>query len=391
MSRRLACLALASVLFLACRADAAEGTADAAAPAPPSITVAEIAPTRLAQRVRASGVIAPVEEVLVQPQIEGQAVESIAAEVGDWVEKGAPLARLSDASLRLQRSQLEASRASAEAAIAQAEAQIAEFEALRDEALRERDRAEKLFSQGVSSTAAADTARANAATALARFTAAGQALNAAQAQLRLVEAQVADVELNLGRTVIAAPVAGRVTARAARIGAIASGVGEPLFAIMRDGALELRAEVAEQDLLALAPGQPALLTVAGGGAQIPGEIRLVEPTVDSDTRLGRVRIGIDRPEAVRAGMFAEAEIRVREVDGLAAPISAVRSVEGRDTVLRVREGVVETAPIVAGIRDGDLVEVVEGLAAGDLVVAKAGAFVRDGDRINPTPAGEARR
>lgn len=117
----------------------------------------------------------------------------------------------------------------------------------------------------------------------------------------------------------------------------------------------------------------------------------MEPTVNSDTRLGRVRIGIDRPEAVRAGMFAEAEIRVREVDGLAAPISAVRSVEGRDTVLRVREGVVETAPIVAGIRDGDLVEVVEGLAAGDLVVAKAGAFVRDGNRINPTPAGEARR
>ena len=59
---------------------------------------------------------------------------------------------------------------------------------------------------------------------------------------------------------------------------------------------------------------------------------------------------------------------------------------------RVRDGVVEIVPVVAGIRDGALVEVVSGLSRGDLVVAKSGAFVRDGDRINPVPAkaGEAR-
>lgn len=375
---------LAIPLALALAA-AAPARAAAAPPTLPAITVAEIAPAHLVQRVRASGMIVAVEEVLVAPQIEGQAVEGIEAEVGDWVEAGAVLARLSDAALKLQRSQLDATRASAEAAIAQAEAQLLEAEAMRDEALRERDRAEKLSRQGVTSTAATDTARSNAATALARTTAAAQARTAAEAQLRLVEAQIADVELQLRRTAITAPVAGRVTGRDARIGAIAAG-GAPLFAIMRDGALELRADVAEQDVLALAPGQRATLRVAGRAEPIAGEIRLVEPTVDADTRLGRVRIGIDAPGTVRAGMFAEAEIEARTADALAAPVSALRRVEGGAEVYRVRDGVVEIVPVVAGIRDGALVEVVSGLSRGDLVVAKSGAFVRDGDRINPVPA-----
>jgi HlyD family secretion protein len=54
--------------------------------------------------------------------------------------------------------------------------------------------------------------------------------------------------------------------------------------------------------------------------------------------------------------------------------------------MRVRDGVVEVAPVSLGIRDGAMVEITEGLAEGDLVVAKAGAFVRSGDRVNPVPA-----
>jgi HlyD family secretion protein len=42
--------------------------------------------------------------------------------------------------------------------------------------------------------------------------------------------------------------------------------------------------------------------------------------------------------------------------------------------------------VTAGIRDGALVEIREGLGAGDMLVARAGAFVREGDRINPVPA-----
>ncbi len=377
-----------AILVLLALAAPPAHAASEAAPAPaalagvPAITVSEVTTARLVDRVRASGMIGPVEQVLVAPQIEGHAIETIEVEVGDWVEAGAVMARLSDAALQLEHSQLEASRATAEATIAQGEAQLAEAEALRDEALRDRDRAVSLAARGAASDAAAETARSTAAAAAARMNAAAQGLNAARAQLRLVDAQVADIDLRLRRTAVTAPVAGRVTARNATIGAIASMAGEPLFAIVRDGALELRADVAEQDLLKLAPGQPAILTIVGLAQPLDGEVRLVEPTVNEVSRLGRVRIAIDDPDRVRSGMFANAEIRVREADALAVPISAVNG----GTVLQVKGDIVEDAEIVTGIRDGGLVEVVKGLAPGDVVVTRAGAFVRPGDRINPTPA-----
>ena len=349
----------------------------------PAITVSTVASAQLVDRVRASGLIEPVERVLVQPRIEGQAIEEILVEVGDRVEEGQVLARLSDAALVLQRSQLEATRASALASIAQAEAQRVEAETVRDQALRDRDRALELAAQGATSKTAADDAVSNAATALARVTVAVQGLSAAEAQLRVVDAQIADIDLQLRRTSVVAPVAGEVSERGATIGAIASMAGEPLFAIIRDGLLELRADVAEQDILGLRIGQAARMRVAGLDAPLTGAIRLVEPTVDTATRQGRIRIAIDQPDRVRSGMFAEAVIVVTEAHGLAVPISAVA---GGSTVLRVRGGLVEQVAIETGFRDGGLVEVVGGLAEGDTVVTKAGAFVRAGDRINPVPA-----
>jgi HlyD family secretion protein len=81
-------------------------------------------------------------------------------------------------------------------------------------------------------------------------------------------------------------------------------------------------------------------------------------------------------------MFGEAEITVAERAGPAVPVTAVAS-DG--SVLRVDEGVVHRVTVTAGIRDGALVEIREGLGAGDMLVARAGAFVREGDRINPVP------
>lgn len=377
---------LALFLLLAAAPAGAE-TETAAAPANlPAITVTAIAQRPLVERVRASGLIEPAETVYVQPLIEGQAIDEVLVEVGDHVEAGDVLARLSDSALALQRSQLDATHASAEAAIAQAEAQLVEAEAVRDKAFRDRDRAQRLAAQGATSATAADAAISDAATAVARVSVALQGLNAAKAQLRVVEAQVADIELQLRRTSVVAPVAGEISAREARIGAIASMSGAPLFSIIRDGLLELRADVAEQDIADLRPGMEARMTVVGLATPLVGAIRLVEPTVDPVTRQGRIRIAVDDPARVRAGMFADAEIVVVAKEALAAPVSAVRRENGGGAALVVRDGVVTQAPIVTGIRDNGFVEIVDGLAAGDTIVLKAGAFVRDGDHVNPVAA-----
>jgi HlyD family secretion protein len=233
--------------------------------------------------------------------------------------------------------------------------------------------------QSDESTAAAEAARAAVRVA-------EQGVVSARAQLELVEAQTANARLQLSRAEVKAPVAGLIVARNAQVGAIASAASGAMFTIVRDNAMELRADVAEQDLLRLAPGQPVALVTTEGAQPLSGTVRLVEPSINRSTRLGTARIMIDDPTRVVRGMFLTAEIRVSEDESLAVPVTAVGSGPEGATVMRVRDGVVERVNVTTGIRDGGLIGIVEGLSSGDLVVTKAGAFVRPGDRINPIPA-----
>ncbi|MFN4201961.1 MAG: efflux RND transporter periplasmic adaptor subunit [Tabrizicola sp.] len=381
-----AALTLASPALPALAEGAAAAEAlPAAVPAAPAITVAEVAPRLLSDRVIASGMIAAVEEVQVAPFVEGQPLDRLLADVGDMVAAGQVLALLSRTTLDLQRTEAAASLAAARSAIAQAEAQLVEAEAAAAEATRVVERTAKLRQSGTVPQATWDTVQANATAANARVTVARQGLEATRAQLALAEARLENVDLMLSRTEVKAPVAGKIVARNARIGAIATAAGQPMFVIVRDAALELRADVAETDLLRLAPGQKARLRAVGMSHTLTGTVRLVEPSIDPVTRLGRARIEIDQDSDLRTGMFVEAEILTAEREALAVPVTAIGSSPDGATVMRVRDGVVERVVVTTGIRDGGMVEIVSGLAAGDQVVLKAGAFVRAGDRINPVP------
>ena len=365
--------------------------AETAAPAParaaaPAITVSPVALQVLRDEVRVSGLVGPLEEVQVQPLIEGQPIETLQADIGDKVVAGQVLATLSSSTLALQKSQYTASLASARATIAQADAQLIEARSSADEAQRVNDRTIKLKAQGTSSQAAADQANAAAISATARVTVAVQSLEAARAQLSLAEAQLANVDLQLSRTKVVAPVAGEVVERNALVGGIASAAGPAMFKLIRDGALELRADVAEADLVRLAPGQTAQMAAVGTSEPLAGTVRLVEPTIDATSRLGRVRITLDKPDLVRSGMFIDAVVLVIERKTIAIPVTAVGSSADGATVMRVRDGLVERVPVVTGIRDGGMVEITSGVVPGDLIVTKAAAFVRDGDHINPVLA-----
>jgi HlyD family secretion protein len=363
----------------------AEAAAPAAQPAMslPAITVSQVGKRQMRDRVVASGLVAPVERVLVQPLIEGQPIDSLYAEVGDRVAKGDVLARLSDSTLKLEESQFAAQRASALAAIAQADAQLLEAKANSDEAQRVSARTKALRAQGSSSQAAADAAESQAIAAAAGVTVAEQSLAAAQAQLALIDAQIANLKLQLSRTEVIAPVSGEVVDRNAMIGAVATAAGDPMFAIIRDGELELRADVAERFMMKLQPGQPVTMTGVGQSAPLTGSVRLIRPNIDLTSRQGQARITIDDDTAVRPGMFLSAEILVAERDTVAVPVTAIGANAAGPAVMKVVDGTVAQISVQIGIRDKGYVEILSGLAPGDIVVTKAAAFVRDGDKINP--------
>jgi HlyD family secretion protein len=382
-------LVLAATLGLAF--PAAMLRAEDAATAPladtlPAITVSEVVLRQMSDRVITSGLVTAVEEVQVAPLIEGQPLEALLADVGDTVTEDQVLAVLSKSALELQQAEAVASLASARAGIAQGEAQLIEAEATEAEARRVAERTAKLRAQGTAPQAQEDNANAAATSAKARVTVAKEGLEAARAQLALAEARLDNIRLQLSRTEVKAPFGGTIIARNAKIGAIATAGGDPMFVIVRDGELELRADVAEVDVQRLMTGQKARLRAVGTAEILTGEVRLVEPTISPGSRLGKARIAIDDETALRSGMFIEAEITVAEREGLAVPLTALGTSADGTAVLRVKAGVAERVLVKTGIRDGGFVEILDGLSVGDQVVTKAGAFVRDGDRINPVPA-----
>jgi len=349
----------------------------------PAIRVTDAQMRKLVDRVIVTGTVEAVEEVYVAPQVEGLRIETLMADVGDVVEAGMVLATLADDTLVLQKSQLQANRAKVEAVGFQLEAQVVEAEANEAEAIRQAERAEGLVRRKAVAVGEAERLRATAAASTARVNSAKQAIKANNADLKVIDAQIDDVDLRLARTEIKTTVAGVVSERSAKIGAIAAGAGNPLFTLIRDNAVELKGDVAEGDLLKLKPGQAVRMTLAGTSTEVEGKVRTIDPIIDAVTRLGTVKISISDPGVARIGMYASAEVIVSEREVLTLPLTSVTSEDGGMVVRKVVDGVVTMTKVATGVQDGDFIEISDGLKPKDIVVEKAGAYVRNGDRISP--------
>jgi len=188
-------------------------------------------------------------------------------------------------------------------------------------------------------------------------------------------------------TSINAPVAGVILAGPTVIGEMATARGEPLFRILGGGDMDLSADVPAKDTARLAVGQAARVKVAGVD-ETPGKVRLVSTTVDPSTQLGKVSISPQRNPLLRVGAFAQATITVGQACGVAVPLSALLFGPDGSVVQTVHNDRVETRRVKIGLFAQNEAQIREGLAEGDLIVVRAGAFLRDGDRVRPVGADE---
>jgi RND family efflux transporter MFP subunit len=348
----------------------------------PAVTVARVGPADFTETVLATGSLVAREEILVGPEVEGLRITEVLADEGQRVAKGDALARLVSDTLDAQLAQNDAALARTAAAIAQARSSIVQAEARLVESRNALERAKPLRQSGHITEAVYDQREQAARTAEAQLAAAKDGLRVAEAERAQVEAQRRELTWRRGRVEVKAPADGIVSRRMARVGGYAAGAAEPLFRIVAKGEVELDAEVVETRLGAIAAGQKARVEVAGLG-EVAGTVRLVSPEVDKATRLGRVRIFLGDNPGLRVGAFARANIVTATSRGLAVPASAVLYGSDGPTVQVVRGNRVETRAIRTGLAANTLVEVREGLADGDLVVARAGTFLRDGDTVRP--------
>jgi HlyD family secretion protein len=190
--------------------------------------------------------------------------------------------------------------------------------------------------------------------------------------------------------VVRAPAAGVVTSASAVIGSMASAQAEPLFRIAGQGEMELLAEVPVRTLARLAVDQSAKVEIIGVG-ELPGKVRLFSGGINPTTQLGQVRIFVGSDSRLRTGAFGRATVQIGQRCAPAIPLSAVLYGPGGAVVQVARSGRIETRRVLVGLLDKGQAEVREGLAEGETVVARAGAFLRDGDRVRAVTAGEPAR
>lgn len=350
------------LLASACKPDAAEADAAAAAASQPmAVSVATASPRAMTQALTVSGPASPVEEMLLGVELSGLRVTALNVDVGERVQRGEVL-------LSLDHRMLDASLAQARAALREAEA-------------------------------GAQLARANLARgndlAGDRFISAMQLdeLRAArtQAEARLGTAQAAYDTAALQRNFadLRAPADGLISKRLVQPGQVVS-AGMELLRLIRDGRLEWRAELSASQLARVRPGDAIRLTTDRGQV-LEGRVRAVSPGVDAATRTGTVFAdlppGLIQSGALQAGAYLQGHIATGADTALAIPAAAVVLRDGFPTVFVVdAQSQVQQTQIATGARDGDFVQVNEGLESGARVVVDGAGFLADGDRVRVVSA-----
>ena len=319
------------------------------------VSTVEVRP--LSGGLETSGILASREEASVYAEqlLGGYRVLKVFVEADATVRQGQPLVQLDDALLRSQ--------------VAQSRAMVAEQKVAADQADVQARDVEGLDRQGVLSTEQIDQRRFQALSAHAAL--------AAQA------AQLHDLETRESRMIIRAPVSGLVLTRNVRPGDIASGGTSPMFTIARDSLVELNAQVAEGDMAGIHVGDAVQVTLPDG-TKVDGSVRLIEPSIDPQTKLGKVHVLLPVRSDLRPGGFGRASFTGLTRSVPTAPETAIRyDADGASVMVVGSDNRVRQVAVKTGAHEGGYVEIVSGPPAGSRVLLGASAFVLPGDMVKP--------
>lgn len=349
------------------RQAAAAAPAAASAPAQAVLELAAadvltLGPLELVRTLEVSGSLRAVNSAFVKARVAGE-LQSVAVREGDTVKAGQVLAQLdtteSDWKLR---------QAEQQAVAAKAQLEIAQRALTNNKAL---------VAQGFISTTALETAISTEAGAQAT-------LQAALAAVELARKARAD-------TTLVAPIAGLVAQRLAQPGERVP-VDAKVLEIVDLRQLELEAAIAPQDVPALRVGATARLVVDGDSQALPARVVRINPSAQAGSRTVPAYLAVDNQPSLRNGLFMRGTIELARQRALALPLTAVRTDQAKPYAIRMADGRAEQRTLRLGARGEaggvPVVEVLDGLSAGDRVLAATAGLVPSGTllRVAATPA-----
>jgi HlyD family secretion protein len=363
----------------------------------------------LVQSVVASGRIATPQRVTVGAVITGR-VTRIPVKEGSSVKQGDLLVELDDADERAAVEQARGAVAQAEAKVRQlrelglpsAEQSLIQAQANHIQARRQYERTVELKSKGFVSQAALDDALRNLNVAESQLKAAqlqvqsnrpkGSDYALAQTALAQARASLELAQAKLDQTAIRAPVDGTLIARSVEPGNVVQ-AGKELMVFAPAGETQVVVQIDEKNLAQLKLGQQALASAdAFPRERFKAELVYINPGVDALRGAVEVKLRVANPPAyLRQDMTVSVDIEVaRSPNTVVVPADAVRDAGGsRPWVLAVNGWRTERRDVRLGLRGHGRVEVLEGVADGDLVIPAGQQSVRAGQRVRATVAGGA--
>ncbi len=308
----------------------------------------------LNQSLALTGTIKAVRSAVVKARVAGE-LQGLVVREGDTVQAGALLAQIdpTEYAARLQQAQLQADAAKTQVEIAQ----------------RAFDNNQALVKQGFISATALDTSAASLAGAQASYRAA------------LAGADVARKALE--DTHLRAPLAGLVSQRLAQPGERVS-VDARIVEIVDLARLELEATVTPAESVAVRIGQTAQITVEGMTQAVKASVVRINPSTSAGSRAVTVYLALDPTPGLRHGLYAQGALQLGSQQGLAVPLTAVRTDKPAPYVQVLSNGTVAHANVTLGSRsevDGQTLVAVTGLAEGSQVLVASVGAVRAGTPV----------
>lgn len=316
----------------------------------PALTVAVVKPTerQWAETVPARGWLQPWHEAIIASEIGNLRIIDVLVDVGSVVSKGQPLVRLAQetvlADLRKQ-----------EAAVATAKADLAKSKA-------NANRARKLQGSGALSEEKVTEYLTTEQTATA--------------SLESAEADLESQKIKVNQTTIVAADDGLITSRSAQLGAVVSS-GTELFRLLRQQRVEWQAEVSARYLPRIKQGLDAAI-VGPGNRRIEGKVRLIGPTVSTNTGRAIVYVALPADLHPPVGIYAAGQIELQTSDALTVPETALVFRDGINYLFKISENQrVTRVRVETGRRNDSEVEILSGIDRSASVVKSGGAFLAE--------------
>jgi RND family efflux transporter MFP subunit len=360
-----------------------------------AVQVVRVEPTPLDRSVSVTGTLAAEEQVVLSLKVTGR-LEEMLVDLGSPVRRGQVVARLTptDFDLRLRQ---------AVAALQQARARLGldpdgtddsidiertslvrQATAALDEARRQRDRYATFVQRGISARAELESADAQLQIADGRYQDALEEVRNRQAILAQRRSEVAIARQQLDDTTLRSPIDGVVRERHAFAGEYRA-AGTPVATVVRQHPLRLLLAVPERASANVAAGQQVRVLVEGDDQTYQGRVARLSPAITEGNRTLAIEAEVPNEHGrLRPGMFARAEIITAQNLSIVVPQSALVIFAGVEKLLLAKDGVVREQRVRTGRRLDNRVEILDGVATGDLVITNPGGLA-DGASVRVAP------